>query len=148
MRTTDYSRLFACAPLDATAATVTSGARHRYEPQIKAPPGFEHWAEPPPVIPPHRYPKVGTFVDLRGRRLGRMTVVGFLGKINNAGKARWLLKCSCGDYEARSQKAILSSTEPDLCCLHCVHLRKLKRAKMPDVDTWLASKKSETETAE
>lgn len=141
MRTTDFSRVFASAPLDAKAATVTGSARHHYEPQINVPRGKDHWDAPPRVVPPHRYPKAATFVDLRGHKMGWMTVVGYLGKINNSGKARWLLKCSCGDYEARGQKAIVNNDDEMHSCHNCGHHRTLRKRKMPDVDTWLSEKR-------
>lgn len=141
MRTTDFSRLFASAPLDANAATVTSSARHHYEPQVVTPPGKEHWTAPPRTIPPHKYPVGPTFTDLRGHRMGWMTVVGFLGKINNSGKARWLLKCSCGDYEARGAKAIVNNQDEQHCCHNCYHHLALRKRKMPSVDDWLATQR-------
>lgn len=125
MKTTDLSRIYASVPLNGTAASVTSNSRQHWGPKPRLG-NYEHWESPPPIIHPSKYPKTETFKDLRGEKMGWFTVVGFLGKSNPKKSARWLLKCSCGHYEARSAKAVKAAASATECCLNCRYQRRLR----------------------
>ena len=122
MRTTDFSRIYAGVPLNGTAASVTSNSRQHWEPKPNLG-ATEHWENPPPTLP---LPRGAEAENLLGRTMGRFRVVGYLGKPNPKKKARWLLKCACGHYEARSSAAIKGNRSPDHCCKNCDYQRRLK----------------------
>lgn len=89
-------------PVDATAAKVVRGkAWERNRASIRQIP---LWHEPPRTI---KHPKGN---DYTGRKAGKFTVVGYLGKLPHA-KPWWLCRCLCGSYEPRTEKAILESSE-------------------------------------
>ena len=112
---TDFDRIIGSGPANATAAKVTSRAEH-WEPATPLPPGMQHWKAPPPMKRFIVNPASPEHVDLTGKKFGRFTVVGFLdddGGGKNRG-CRWVCRCVCGDYEAKSTKAIrLLETMPD-----------------------------------
>lgn len=118
-------RILSSAPVNKTAARVIGRGVH-WEPDRKPHPGFQHWKAPPPMVSPAKYPEDPGFVDLRGKRIGRLVVVGYLGKPNKSKSARWLLRCDCGDYEARSARAVKAG-EGDHMCIECHHLDYIKR---------------------
>ena len=63
------------------------------------------------------------FVDLRGRKFGRFTVIG----ISRDFSRQWVVRCSCGIYTTRSAKAIKNKKNDIDMCEHCRHLAFLKR---------------------
>jgi len=59
-------------------------------------------------------PKHPNLKDLTGDRFGRFKVIGL-----SADKAkRWVVRCSCGNYELRTSKCIISN-QPDQMCIKC-----------------------------
>lgn len=94
-----------------------------WKPNRKDSEGARRW-DTPPRLQPH--PDAKNFVDLTGRRTGRMTVVGYLGKLNPKKKAVWLCRCDCGIFESRSARAILGASEWGKC-QDCMYLEKVKR---------------------
>ena len=111
---TDFDRLIGSGPANATAARVTARGES-WEPATPLPSGMMHWKAPPPMKRFVANPAAAENVDLTGKKFGRFVVVGFLaddGGKNRGG--RWVCRCVCGDYEARSTKAIrLLETRPD-----------------------------------
>jgi hypothetical protein len=63
------------------------------------------------------------FIDLTGRRFGRLTVVGISAEV----VARWVVRCVCGSYGLRTARAIKKADE-DACCHQC-HLLALAKRK-------------------
>lgn len=124
MRTTDLSRVFASSPVNATAARVLSGGIHYEERPIDE--MHWHFDAPPSVTPRGKLPWDADFLDLTGRRIGRMTVVGYYGKRNRKKKALWLVRCACGDYEVRTAAVIKANREPDACCILCRRVQAMR----------------------
>jgi hypothetical protein len=99
---TAFDRLVGRAPANAQAARVT-GRGENWVPETPMPPGFQHWKAQPRMRAP-------IFPDMTGKKFGRFTVLGVLdddGHTKNRG-TRWVVKCGCGDFEAKSTKAIRS----------------------------------------
>lgn len=125
-----FSRILSSKPVNKTASRVTSGGMHYSE---KVGHCIRIFEAPPHCIPPEKYPHADSFVDYRGARIGRMVVMGYLGKIGSKkAKASWLLRCDCGAYQASNVKAITQGKDQDKCCAKCQHNRRIK---------WLASDK-------
>lgn len=118
-----FDRIASRAPLNKTAAAVTGGSNDHYEPNVNYG-TFAHWKEPPPCI---RHPRAETFVDHTGVRFGRFVVVGYLGKLNRKKKAVWLVRCVCGNYEARHPTSFVAETASQDCCRDCLHWTTTKR---------------------
>lgn len=114
--------------IDLTARLVTSAGVH-WDPQRKHGTD-EHWKAPPILIPREQYPSSNpTFTDLTNRRFGRFTVVGLLENATRKKKARWLVRCDCGDYEQRGAKAICNPRNIIDLCIECRHLKYIKEHK-------------------
>lgn len=93
-------------PLNRSAGSVTSRGEEAWKTKAKMPPGFQHWDAPPLMKPwtPNPVDRIG---DLAGKTFGRFTVVGILAEKGGTNRGqRWVCRCSCGDYEARSGKTI------------------------------------------
>lgn len=118
-----HRNVIASTPVNSTAGKVMSRGVH-WESQRKEG-GADHWKAPPPLV---RMPKARpTFKDVTGREFGRMRVIGYLGRHKGKNsKGRWLVKCSCGDYEARSVKAITNPNNSSDMCVECRHLEYIK----------------------
>lgn len=130
MKTRDWDALRATAgPIDRVAAGV-QGRGVTWSPDRQPAPGERHWTGPPTelIVPRQWWPRSATFEDMTGRRFGRFVVVAYLGKPNPKIKARWLVRCTCGDYEQRSVAAI-KTADPDNMCVNCRYLETLKRNK-------------------
>lgn len=103
------------APLDpanrTAALVVGAGVRHvmfgRY-PNL-------HWETCPPLIPRKEW--CPFMEDLSGRKVGRLTVIGFAQrKAGGKTSGRWAVRCTCGDFEIRSAKAIKNpNNQNDMC---------------------------------
>ena len=65
--------------------------------------------------------------DLTGLKFGRFTVIGKYGNFGKKKKPRWLVRCTCGDYETRTSRAINNPKNNNDCCDYCRHLIQLKR---------------------
>lgn len=105
-----FDAVLASVPNGATAGRVTSKGTH-YTPEIDFR-TLNHWDAPPPTKP---LPDVLKDRSLIGRRVGRLTVVGYLGKFNPKKKALWLVRCVCGDYESRHSAAIVHPSGGESC---------------------------------
>ena len=102
-----FDAILASTPLNSSAARVTARGEH-WVPEAQLPPGLLHWEAPPRTKPFVAPPQDPNHPDLKGKRFGRFTVVGVLdddGGGKNRG-ARWVCRCDCGDYEAKTTKAI------------------------------------------
>jgi hypothetical protein len=127
----NFDAILASTPLNTTAAKVTARGNH-YDPEIpqqvrKYSDAPVHSDAPYRCVPIPR--GATTFTDLTGRKFGRFTVVGYLGKLNpkNQKKSSWLVRCLCGNYETRHAPAI-KIANPDACCLKCMAWQAAKKA--------------------
>lgn len=118
-----WDAVLASAPLNATAGAVTSAGVH-FEPEAE----FKNlsWENCPPLAALRR-PYPFKFVDMTGRKFGRMTVVGYVGKINPKKKAIWACRCVCGRYEGRHAPAI-AAADPQAMCQACKYTAQLAKA--------------------
>lgn len=69
-----------------------------------------------------KIPHCNNFVNLTGRKVGRLTVVGW-----NHKKSRWVCRCSCGIYVYRTSKAIKNDKNKADACFQCTKLIDIKR---------------------
>lgn len=104
----------------------------------------KHWQNPPPhyrFIPQAGNPQS---IDLTGRKFGLFTVVGWLGTKNGPSTGRrkgpdkppkrqgaWLVRCTCGDYEQRTARAIRNPANTGDRCRICRDVQ-FKRDKTPE----------------
>lgn len=109
-----WDKLMASVPINETAARVTSNSHEMAPEGPKLDTTFSHWKAPPCVQPVHL-----SQPNMAGERFGRFTVVGYLGKLTKSAKGRWLVRCQCGDYEARTQRAIENPANYDDMCYVC-----------------------------
>lgn len=102
-------------PVNKTAKVVTGPSWDDYSPKKKNN-KRELWNDPPPTKP-----IPGTIKNMVGFQKGRLTVVGYLGfknkvknRITKDGKQytenmrlnKWLVRCTCGRYEIRTQQSL------------------------------------------
>ena len=121
----------ALEPIDSVAQRVISrGSELKLNYRFRQ----EIWFAPPPT---HKIPD--DIEDLTGRKGGRITVFGYLGKTGFNGnpkrsrtlgsaKKKWLVKCDCGSYEIRNGKTA-KNLDKDDACQYCRYLEKLKSKK-------------------
>lgn len=70
------------------------------------------------------------FVDLSGRRVGALFVIGlFVERRETSTGAQWVVKCDCGIYELRSSSALKPENDT-ACCKEC--RRQRHRAAHPE----------------
>lgn len=96
-------------PVDQTAGIVFSaGVKYHNPVAVKNP----HWETCPPIKK-----SLPGALHLGGVKFGRFTVIGLLARKNNSAPAKWVVRCSCGDYETRSARAIRNPENfGDRCC--------------------------------
>lgn len=124
MKTTPFDHIRTARPVNRLAARQT-GSGIVWTPNRRDTEGARRW-HTPPALQPHPHAK--NFVDLTGRRVGRMTVVGYLGKLNPKKKAVWLCRCDCGIFESRSARAIVDADGWGRC-QDCLYLEMVKRGR-------------------
>lgn len=108
-------------PVDRVAARVVAPGK-AYVPDKKI---VNHDSELPIEVRPFNNVEVKAqgFIDLRGRVVGRFTVLG----IAKEYIGRWVVRCSCGRYSTRTAKAIKNPNNHVDRCEHCRHLAFLQR---------------------
>jgi len=82
-----------------------------------------HWELCPPLAPPEWQER-----NLTGHQFGRLTVVGKIRKDWSCPKARWVVRCACGDFEVRKSKSILNPANDQDCCHHCRQVIQARKA--------------------
>lgn len=110
-------------PIDRSAARVTAIGEH-YEPNVPRANAYD--SDLPIAISP-RHPRAD---NLEGRRIGRLTVIGYHGyKSNSKGEIihhRWVVRCDCGTWTVRKARAIKNPKSAEDCCDKCSHFRSVK----------------------
>ncbi|MBP7704178.1 MAG: hypothetical protein KA105_02695 [Caulobacter sp.] len=99
IKTTDFDAIATSAPLDRQASIVRDGSGDHYVAPM--PDHQAHWSAPPLPLAP----RPADVEDLTGRTLGQLTVIRYHGRIGSG--SRWLVRCSCGDYELRKTRVIV-----------------------------------------
>ena len=120
-------------PVNRTAKRVISRGVH-YEPNTKS--HIFH-----SDAPTHKLKNIKTlmknpnFVDYTGFKFGRFTVIGLIENDNYKKKSitRWLVRCSCGQYETRQTSVLrkMKTSPPNLLqrvdwCSRCDDLYRLQ----------------------
>lgn len=77
--------------------------------------GLKHFLTPPA---PERAWNPGFGRDHHGKRYGKIAVVGFHGRTGN-GRAVWLVRCDCGDYELRRGTSLGTFKHREDQCFAC-----------------------------
>lgn len=79
---------------------------------------------PPPI---ERKPYKGVGENIIGKKVGKVVVIAYLGKLPKGGKnkkGKWLVQCDCGNYEVRRRNSLNQEyTE----CLYCKTIRAIKK---------------------
>ena len=70
--------------------------------------------------------------DLRGKRVGRLTVIGRYA----GGNGLWVVRCDCSRYATRKTKALKNQNNYGDRCEQCRHISYLKR-----MDIWRSTGK-------
>lgn len=123
-----FSKILTSSPVNRQAALVADGGGETWKPNYKGNPHARKWDAPPACVPiPTEPAALRTFQDFTGHKIGRLTVVGFLGKVNPKTKALWLVKCACGTYETRGSKALKGGMIGRDYCEDCRYLERVKR---------------------
>jgi hypothetical protein len=117
--TMNFDAVVTAAPLDAKASIVRDGSGDLYE--VRVPAHVEHYKAPPKA----QMPRPEGVEDLTGFSRGRFTAVRYHSPCKDGGK--WLVRCTCGDYEIRRAKALRSGDEQDLSCFICLHTDTLRK---------------------
>lgn len=119
--------IHARTPVDRVAARVVVGGES-YEPVFNG--GNDHDSDLPIATAP-----VPTGVrDLTGTKFGKLTVIGYHSKKGYAGnrkskhvRRKWVVRCVCGMYSVRRQKAIINSqVDGEDACDKCRHFESVK----------------------
>lgn len=114
-------------PVNRTAALVTSSVGE--EPAWKRAEGSRDSDLPIPTMG-----RPFEVCDMVGRRVGRFIVVGYHSNNpkKNAGH-RWVVRCACGTYSVRGQKALESPANCADACDRCRHVRHMKNGDTAEV---------------
>jgi hypothetical protein len=120
MKTVDYEALATASPVNRDAALARDGKGEKV-PELTYTITCAHWDAPPKSKP---IPKGQE--DRRGQKVGRMTVVGYYDSHPKKG-SRWIVRCSCGDYETRLSKAIKNQSNTRDRCSKCRRLETVKK---------------------
>lgn len=123
MKTTLFDRIQTSKPVNKLAA-FQAARGEEWQPKVELNPHGRRWREPPATIPARDVP--AALRSLLGKKIGRLTVVGCLGRLNPKKKAVWLCRCVCGDYTTRGAKAIKAHSNQNDMCEHCWYLEKVK----------------------
>jgi hypothetical protein len=130
--TVDFDTVAPLMPYDKTTSMVAGrGVSFEWKPPENA----SYSEDPiPSRRPSHDELVKPNFVDLTGRKMGRLSVLGVAKAIpSNGNGQRWVVRCLCGAFETRKAKVIKSfldgtSACPDepMCCW-CSNNRRLQR---------------------
>ena len=102
------------SPADRVAGRVLGSGEH-YD-RIVRDPRHVHLKSPPELRTTGLQLKDRALI---GATVGRFTVIGILKEHGRKGRARWVVRCQCGDYEFRSAKAITNPENGGDRCMDC-----------------------------
>jgi len=105
-------------PVNKTAALVTGKGERFVSSKMIA---NLHCDSPIETIPVR--PGIKSYV---GKNFGTFTVVGLHG-FKAGGKKTWVVRCSCGNYETRTTRAIINTRNTKDRCQKCLEVAFLKR---------------------
>lgn len=113
MRTMDWDRLIAVAPINRLSGLAVGPREPEFDPERTIFRNHELRSEGPlPTKPVHSGQE-----DLAGHRIGRLTVVGLFDnpecKTRWSKHRRWVVRCVCGYYEVRREKVLKDKTYQD-----------------------------------
>lgn len=138
-----WDAILASAPLNATAGAVTSQSSYEgTEKEVQE----RSWDGPPALLALPKWVSAQPgFVDLTGRTIGRLKVLGMLAqKASESERGLWVCRCACGRYVGRKAKALKLGTT-DRCdeCNYTAHLtwaasteQARKRAESDEARKW------------
>lgn len=109
----DFDFVFTNKPANKTAAAVLSQSGEHYDPDCVM---NEFHSETPLPIEDFIGPEKD---NLTGRKVGRMTVIGFLRKETVKRSGLWLVRCTCGHYETRRSHSIKNERNTNDMCRNC-----------------------------
>lgn len=127
MRTTNFDALATAAPLDRQASIVRDGSGDHWE--AKIPEYHLRWIAPPALrtIRSLEANAQKLAAEIVGKRHGRLVVLGILLEEGRNKKARWVVRCDCGYYEARLAKTIRSGDPDRMMCCACDKADQLRQ---------------------
>ena len=91
-----------------------------YQPNKKI--NGKHWKDRPEIIEIPKNSPVRA-----GDRFGRLTVIGKGAYQNSKKRAKYVVRCDCGNYEIRTNKALQNKNNPQDRCSICWHTAYLKK---------------------
>lgn len=111
-------------PVNSTAARVVSAGTHYI-------PNKRHGSQVFEVRPPIRQAtgrdrSVPGYSDLTGVRRGRLVAVG----LSESTALKWVMRCDCGSYVIRTNKAVRNEANAADACEECRHILYLKRNEL------------------
>lgn len=112
----------AMRPVNATAARVVSAGTHYVANKRHGSQVFD--VRPPTRQANYRDKSVPGYRDLTGSRRGRLVVVG----LSDGAGLKWVMRCDCGAYVVRTNKAANNPANTADACEECRHVLYLKRA--------------------
>lgn len=125
----DFDRLANRVAVDKTTARVLGRGVH-WEPKRVF---QDHWQDTP--VPLQPWPKDVSVPFEPGFRACRVVVVGYAGRSNGGGKrgkARWAVRCDCGQY-GHFKAGYLRSAKgrANAMCPRCDYANELKMGRVP-----------------
>lgn len=99
-------------PFDKTASMVAGKGEHfEWEPENR---DKIHSRDPIATrLPEAKERNQPGFLDLKGIKIGRFTVIGIAADLKTCNGQNWVLRCVCGSYETRKAKYIKSCAAGD-----------------------------------
>ena len=114
----------ALRPINATAARVVSAGTHYVANKRHGSQVFD--VRPKTRQATHKDKTVPGYCDMTGTRRGRLVVVGLAEGL----AMKWVMRCDCGSYVIRSNKAACNKANDADACEECKHVLYLKRSEL------------------
>jgi hypothetical protein len=140
---TNWDALVTSAPANTQAAKDASAKGHHWQPAKKVVREWDAHSDCPLPMRDITKALLNTLPDLRGRRVGKLTVIGLYAN-KTADGARWVVRCLCGCYETRKTKVIrafIADSEyaaERACCSICDYTKQMLAGKtgaaMPKIE--------------
>lgn len=123
-------RILTSRPVNRQAAMVTARGIHWEPAKNLTPPGFVRLLAPPPMRPiPNGYRPEE---NITGLKVDRLTVIGLAENEPGKSGARWVVRCSCGAYEQRRWRFLVSDkAKARAMCSHCGYTREMLAGHVP-----------------